>query len=310
MATPLSPDRLLTALRAEGVTVHEHSGWRTHNRDAATGRAFGPVYGVLIHHTAGHNDRELCFNGRADLPGPLCHAWLGKTDGLWLLGNGRTNHAGSVDGDVVRALMAEASPLPRDDEADTDGNDCLYGLEIENLGNGQDPYPAVQYDTAVRWAAALCRAHGWSERSVAGHKEVQPGKVDPSFDMNVFRAAVAARLAHEPGWNPNEETDVPLTTADVRTTWLTDGVVKNPNPATNKDNPYIAPATALNNIETIARRTDARVAALTEVNTKLVDTVAQLAAGLGDIDPASIVAELKSAIESIDVHLSVDHPEA
>jgi len=86
--------------------------------------------------------------------------------------------------------------------------------------------------------------------------------------------------------------------------------VKNPNPATNKDNPFIAPATALNNIETIARRTDARVAALTEVNTKLVETVAALAANVGDIDPASIVAELKAAIESIDVHLSVDHLEA
>lgn len=215
MAPPLTADRMLTALRAEGLMVHEHTGWRTHGRDDETGKTFGPAIGVLIHHTAGHNDRELCFNGRPDLPGPLCHAWLGKTDGLWLLGNGRTNHAGSVDGDVVRALMAETSPLPVDDETDTDGNDVLYGLEIENRGNGTDPYPAGQYDEAVRWAAAICRAHGWSERSVAGHKEVQPGKVDPSFDMDVFRAAVAARLAHAPDWNPNEEDDMPLTDAEI-----------------------------------------------------------------------------------------------
>ena len=208
MATPLTADRMLAALRAEGLTVREHTGWRTHNRDTATGKTFGPVIGVLIHHTAGHNDREVCFNGRPDLPGPLCHAWLGKTDDLWLLGNGRANHAGSVDGDVVHALMAETSPLQTDDEADTDGNDVLYGIEIENLGDGRDPYPAGQYDQAVRWAAAICRAHGWSEKSVAGHKEVQPGKIDPSFDMNVFRAAVAARLAHAPSWNPNEEDDV------------------------------------------------------------------------------------------------------
>jgi hypothetical protein len=38
---------------------------------------------------------------------------------------------------------------------------------------------------------------------------------------------------------------------------------------------------------------------------KLVTTVAQLAAGLGDLDPAAIVTELKSAIESIDVRLDV-----
>ena len=199
MATPLSADRMLTVLKAEGLTVQEHAGWATHNREAATGKSFGPVVGVLIHHTAGINDKELCYKGRPDLPGPLCHSWLGKTAGLWMIGHGRANHAGLVDGDVVRALMAESSPLPKDDEADTDGNDCLYGLEIENRGTGQDPYPVVQYRQAVLWAAALCRAHGWSEKSVAGHKEVQPGKVDPSFDMDVFRADVRAQLAKTPG---------------------------------------------------------------------------------------------------------------
>lgn len=199
MATPLTAAAILTALRAEGLIVHEHDGWPTHNRDSATGKTFGPVHGVLIHHTAGRNDRELCFNGRAGLPGPLCHSWLGKTAGLWMLGHGRANHAGLVDLDVLNALIAESSPLPRDDQANADGNDALYGLEIENLGDGKDPYPAGQYRDAVLWAAALCRAHGWSERSVAGHKEVQPGKIDPSFDMDVFRVDVRAQLAKKPG---------------------------------------------------------------------------------------------------------------
>jgi len=303
MATPLTADRMLSALRAEGLTVREHAGWRTHNRDAATGKPFGPVIGVLIHHTAGHGDRELCFNGRPDLPGPLCHAWLGKTDGLWLLGNGRTNHAGSVDGDVVRALMLETSPLPVDDEADTDGNDVLYGIEIENLGNGKDPYPASQYDQAVRWATAICRAHGWSEKSVAGHKEVQPGKVDPSFDMNVFRAAVAARLAHAPGWNPNEEDDMP-TPAEVAKAVLTyDGVILVPGaPPTN-------PTWTLSSVQTeILKRVDKAnltLAAQKQTIDQLVKAVATLAANIGDLDPAAIVAELRAAIESIDIHLDI-----
>ncbi|MET7453780.1 N-acetylmuramoyl-L-alanine amidase [Streptomyces sp. NPDC005574] len=198
MATPLSAAKTLAALKAEGLSVHEHAGWKTHNRDAATGRSFGPVIGVLIHHTAGHNDKELCYKGRSDLPGPLCHAWLGKTDGLWMIGHGRANHAGSVDLDVLNALRAE-KPLPHDNQANADGNDCLYGLEIENLGTGKDPYPDAQYEKAVRWAAALCRAHGWSEKSVAGHKEVQPGKIDPSFDMDDFRADVKKQLASGAG---------------------------------------------------------------------------------------------------------------
>jgi len=194
MAAPLSAAKTLSALKAEGLTVHEHTGWKTHNRDSATGKSFGPVIGVLIHHTAGHGDKELCYNGRSDLPGPLCHSWLGKTDGLWMIGHGRANHAGLVDLDVLNALREEKS-LPHDDQANADGNDCLYGLEIENLGNGKDPYPDAQYRQAVLWAAALCRAHGWSEKSVAGHKEVQPGKVDPSFDMDDFRADVKKQLA-------------------------------------------------------------------------------------------------------------------
>ncbi|MCI3246281.1 N-acetylmuramoyl-L-alanine amidase [Streptomyces spinosisporus] len=199
MATPLTADQLLAALKAEGLTVHEHTGWRTHNRDTATGKTFGPVHGVLIHHTAGHGDKELCYNGRPDLPGPLCHSWLGKTAGLWMIGHGRANHAGLVDLDVLNALIAEKSPLPHDDQANADGNDSLYGLEIENLGDGHDPYPASQYHQAVLWAAAICRKHGWSERSVAGHREVQPGKIDPSFDMDDFRADVKAELAKKPG---------------------------------------------------------------------------------------------------------------
>lgn len=198
MATPLSAAKMLAALKAEGLTVHEHTGWKTHNREAATGKSFGPVIGVLIHHTGGHGDKELCFKGRSDLPGPLCHAWLGRTAGLWMIGNGRTNHAGYADIDVLNAIREER-PLPHDDLARADGNDCLYGLEIENLGTGADPYPDAQYRQAVLWAAAICRAHGWSEKSVAGHKEVQPGKIDPSFDMDDFRADVKRQLAAGPG---------------------------------------------------------------------------------------------------------------
>ncbi|MET7452544.1 N-acetylmuramoyl-L-alanine amidase [Streptomyces sp. NPDC005574] len=199
MSTPMTADQRLTAYAAEGLTVHEYPGWKTHNRDSATGRSFGPVIGVLIHHTAGHNDKDICYKGRPDLPGPLCHNWLGKTAGLWMIGQGRTNHAGSVDLDVLNALRAEKAPLPVDNEANADGNDVLYGLEIENLGDGKDSYPPGQYRQAVLWAAAHCRHHGWTEKSVAGHKEVQPGKIDPSFDMDVFRADVRAQLAVEVG---------------------------------------------------------------------------------------------------------------
>ena len=49
----------------------------------------------------------------------------------------------------------------------------------------------------------------------------------------------------------------------------------------------------------------AKVDAQGQTIDKLVSTVATLASGLGNIDPAAIVSELKTAIESIQVHLDV-----
>lgn len=264
MATPLTADRLIAALKAEGVKVAEHPGWRDHERDAATGRTFGPVHGITIHHTAGRDSLALCWNGTADLPGPLCHTHLAKTGLATMLSAGRANHAGTFAQNAHDAVLAEAAIHPRPDAAEpVDGNDAYYGIEIENLGNGEDPYPGTQYDAAVRWAAAICRAHGWTENSVIGHKEGTRRKIDPSFDMNVFRASVAARLAHDAGWNSTQEDDVALTDADAekiaRKALTLDGVIANPNTATAKDNPYISLATAVRNNEIVARRTEAAV---------------------------------------------------
>ena len=203
MATPLTADQMVKALKGEGLKLQEVSGWRTHNRDHKG--AWGPVYGVMIHHTVSSKDDasvSLCFTGHSALPGPLCHA-VGRNDGvIALVGHGRANHAGSGDPDVLRAVINETA-LPADNEAASDGNRYFYGLEIVNLGDNKDTYTAEQYRSAVKWAAAICRKHGWDERSVIGHLEWQPGKIDPrgpiagggSFTMTRFRADVKAQLA-------------------------------------------------------------------------------------------------------------------
>lgn len=74
----------------------------------------------------------------------------------------------------------------------------------------------------------------------------------------------------------------------------------------------LAVATALGSGYAHARRASenttkllAQFTALQATNDKLVETVAKLAAGLGDLDPAAIVTELKQAIESINIHLDV-----
>ncbi|WP_181786637.1 N-acetylmuramoyl-L-alanine amidase [Streptomyces phytophilus] len=195
MADPLSAAVVLRALKREGLTVIEHDGWRTHNRNHKG--PWGPVHGVMIHHTASTGTDatvDLCRRGRSDLPGPLCHGVIDKKGHVHLVGHGRTNHAGLGDDDVLRAVIAERQ-LPADNEANTDGNRVFYGFECINRGDGDDPWPDAQLDAIERAAAALCREHGWGARSVLGHLEWQPGKPDPrGFSMNTMRGRIAARL--------------------------------------------------------------------------------------------------------------------
>ncbi|MFD7505968.1 peptidoglycan-binding protein [Streptomyces sp. NPDC059850] len=199
MATPLSADRLLKALRDEGLTVHEYRSWRSHNRNSKG--PWGPVNGVMIHHTVTSGTAssvELCYEGHASLPGPLCHGVIDKKGEVHLVGNGRANHAGLGDNDVLNAVINETK-LPTDNEADKDGNARFYGFECVNLGDGDDPWPEAQKLAIEKVSAAICRAHDWSERSVIGHLEWQPGKVDPrGFTMNSMRTRIAKRLGAKP----------------------------------------------------------------------------------------------------------------
>ncbi|MFF5568106.1 peptidoglycan-binding protein [Streptomyces sp. NPDC012623] len=200
MATPLTADRLVAALRAEGVKVIEYGKWRTHNR--AGHGAWGPLNGVMIHHTVTSGTDasvRICYAGYAELPGPLCHGVIAKNGDVYLVGNGRANHAGLGDDDVLAAVVAERK-LPTTNENNVDGNSRFYGFECVNLGNGADPWPAEQLDAIERVSAAICRAYGWSAASVIGHKEWTNTKVDPrGFSMTTMRERVDRRLGTKPG---------------------------------------------------------------------------------------------------------------
>jgi hypothetical protein len=208
VATPLTADRFISALKAEGVRVVEVGKWKTHNRNSKG--SWGPVHGVMVHHTVTSGTAKtvaICRDGYSSLPGPLCHGVIAKDGTVHLVGYGRTNHAGLGDDDVLNAVIAE-NPLPAPNEANTDGNSRFYGFECENLGDGKDPWPAAQVEAIVRATAALCRAHGWGkdgDTSVIGHREWQPGKVDPrgpGITMPDVRKRVAERLKHAASWSP------------------------------------------------------------------------------------------------------------
>ncbi|WEB44002.1 peptidoglycan-binding protein [Streptomyces yunnanensis] len=197
MAPPLTADRLLAALRAEGVNVIEYGNWRSHNRNHKG--PFGPVNGVMIHHTVSSGTDasvRLCYDGYAELPGPLCHGVIAKNGDVYLISSGRANHAGRGDAGVLNAVVAERA-LPATIANNADGNTHFYGFECVNLGNGSDPWPEAQLDAIERVGAALCRAYGWSAASVIGHKEWTNTKIDPrGFSMDTMRERIDRRLNH------------------------------------------------------------------------------------------------------------------
>ncbi|MDF2711087.1 MAG: hypothetical protein K0R62_6739 [Nonomuraea muscovyensis] len=242
MAVPLTADQIVKALRDEGVKVVEVSGWRTNNRNRAG--AWGPINGIMLHHTVTPKSMSavpMCFNGIQNLPGPLCHGVIRRDGTVHLVGNGRANHAGGGDPDVLAAVIGETygtrPPATNEHQGSpgaVDGNSRFYGFECENLGDGVDPWPAAQVEAMVRASAALARAHRWGAKSVIGHLEWSDWKSDPKGPDNVvampgLRLRIAERLLHPaswtPGTTPKPPTPTPIPpaggTMTPRLTWLT-----------------------------------------------------------------------------------------
>lgn len=310
MAIPLTADALVAALRAEGVRVVEHDGWRINNRNHKG--PWGPVNGVIIHHTVTSGTTysvELCFNGHSTLPGPLCHGVIAKDGTVYLVGNGRTNHAGSGDADVLQAVIEERATLPAPDQNNTDGNARFYGFECVNLGDGKDPWPEAQLEAIVRASAAICRAHGWSARSVIGHKEWTNTKIDPRGPgmptMPALRDRIATQLAATTPTPPPEDTVSLTTTQAKQLAELHARLVPYAGWSYKGDGETRDAYAYLRGTNADVRALAAKVDVQGQTITQLVQTVAQLAAGIGDLDPTAIVTKLTQAIESINIRLDI-----
>lgn len=217
MATPPTPDSFVKSLRDEGVRVVTVGEWRTHNRNHKG--PWGPLHGVMVHHTAGGSSGavEFCYDGSADLPGPLCHAVIEKDGTVNVISAGRSNHAGGGDPNVLAAVRDErygdyppATHQHQGTAGAIDGNAHFLGWECVNLGNGKDPWPPEQIDAIVRASAAVCRAYGWTAKSVIGHKEWSDYKPDPAGpgmpSMRDLRAKIQERLNHPASWSPSAPT--------------------------------------------------------------------------------------------------------
>lgn len=79
MSSPRSASTFLEVLMHEGLAVVRAGDWRTHNRNHKS--PWGPVNGVMIHHTATRGTEatvRICCDGHPELPGPLCHGVIAK----------------------------------------------------------------------------------------------------------------------------------------------------------------------------------------------------------------------------------------
>ncbi|HEY9372870.1 peptidoglycan recognition protein family protein [Streptomyces sp.] len=259
----------------------------------------------------------------------LAAPWTAKrTYEYWRDSTNLESHFGlGYEGDLAQYIGTETRA-----DANASANlrpDGTGAVSIETASNLQasDPWTPAQVEQLIQLGVWLHQKHGIplqicrsaSDPGYGWHKQFDawnpnahacPGDARVTQFREVVFPAIVARAT---GQAPEEE-DMP-TAAEIaaevvkvlpKATWLTDGFYKNPNPATAAKNPYIAPATGLSNVEIVARRTDARLAALQATNEKLVEAVATLAAGIGDLDPAAIVAELKAAIDGITIHLDAD----
>jgi Putative peptidoglycan binding domain/N-acetylmuramoyl-L-alanine amidase len=166
-------------LKAAGLKVALIKGWETRGS-----RDVGHIFGVLCHHTVGPKTGNMpsldtLVKGRQGLPGPLAQLGLGRDGTYFIISAGRANHAGRGE---FRGVV--------------NGNSNFIGIEAENTGVANDsPWPAIQLDAYHRGVAAILKHIGRGPEFCASHKEYalkRGRKIDPSLNMNEFRAAVKA----------------------------------------------------------------------------------------------------------------------
>lgn len=191
---------LADVLRAGGLRVEEVDGWQFRSRDGAGYGQAGPV-AVVVHHTASgpSNDPRTeaeQLASHCDVA-PMSNLFLDRSGTYWVCAAGATNTNGKG---------GPLGPLPVNS-----ANSRVIGIEAGNNGIGES-WPDAMQDAYVAGVAVLAEAYGIGTGAVYAHHEWAPTrKIDPagpsrfgsvnahsSWDMDAFRAAVAARRGAPP----------------------------------------------------------------------------------------------------------------
>lgn len=190
---------LPAVLKAAGCKVVEQPGWETRGHGDV-----GTIKGILCHHTAGGKtgnapSLRVVQDGRPDLAGPLSQLVLGRDGTFYVVAAGKCWHAGAGNWQGI-----------------TDGNSNMIGIEAENTGLTDDPWPTVQKEAYAKGVAAIASHLKLPYTSVAGHREYalpKGRKPDPSFNMNDFREYVRDLMNDSPVKVPADAPKRPVTAA-------------------------------------------------------------------------------------------------
>ena len=223
----VDPDALVSALRKAGLTVKGYGNWKA--RDSSGG--WNPR-GIMNHHTASgaiaSSQNRLLANGRAGLPGPLCHISIERDGTVRMIGWGNANHAGLGDPDVLRAVANESyatDPLVAN-QSTADGNVGFYGIEVQHVGT-HGRYPLAQIEALVTTNAVICKLHGWSAKSCIHHREWTSRKIDMSW-RGALRSRIQTLLDTPKGVEP-------LANVLLEKLYLTSPTARRHNQAANAD---------------------------------------------------------------------------
>jgi hypothetical protein len=208
-----------------------------------------------------------------------------------------------------------------------DGTGAVSAETASNL-QGSDPWNDKQLEDLIAIGVWLHREHGIPLRICRTHDDPGFGHHSMFREWSTSGTACpgAARIkqfkevvfpgivARATGANPPQEDDVALTAADVKTIAKTDNVFASPDgDADSGGNThwtlesyqrygYLQDRETNTLVKALGKKLDAQNATID----RLVQTVATLAAGVGDLDPAAIVAELQASIENVTIRLDAD----
>jgi hypothetical protein len=206
---PPTPDELVALLKKWKIQYVEYGDWRNWTREGL-GRPWGPITMTIVHSFGSDisDENSMAYLRKGDaargLPGPLSPFGIDDFGIVYLIGSGRSNHAGPSDVDSVALFRAGKGPLDRDVRPDVSGTaasgtttiaDESWGTEMTY---GTTP-TAKQREAIIRLQAALCDWHDWDAGHIGGHRELTTNRSDPvGFTMHSIRREVAAMLQAGP----------------------------------------------------------------------------------------------------------------